>query len=359
MTLSPSITLFGPGVGESLCINLGNGDWVIVDSCMNPETKRPAALEFLGDKGVDSAAVKLIVVTHWHDDHIRGISETLRACESARLVIPAAMNKPEYTKLTYAYGSMASSSDAMNTGVSEMAKVFSLLRPRLKLVKNGAPIPDPISFATDGQLLYRNGSIEITSLSPSGPALLAALDEFRSETDKGKRNGRVIPRPQSNMCAVALHISFGDVAALLGSDLETSPNHNIGWSAVIRSSVRPQQKASVVKIPHHGSETGHHDKFWSDLVEPEPTGILTTYSRQNLPRESDIARMKGHSGELYCTTLPKSIGLPKRDKVVESLIKRTVRKRSPVYSPKLGRITAKLRPGPEWELILNEQARKL
>lgn len=78
--------VFGPGYGESLLVHLGCGEWMIVDACRQ-RGKPPAALKWLDDLGVDVAtAVKLVVATHWHDDHVRGLAETLRACDGASFV---------------------------------------------------------------------------------------------------------------------------------------------------------------------------------------------------------------------------------------------------------------------------------
>jgi hypothetical protein len=41
------ISLFGPGYGESLALHLGNGQWMIVDSCVDSSSRRAAALGYL------------------------------------------------------------------------------------------------------------------------------------------------------------------------------------------------------------------------------------------------------------------------------------------------------------------------
>ena len=40
------VSIFGPGIGESVVVHLGYGDWIVVDSCLNPRTRLPAALEY-------------------------------------------------------------------------------------------------------------------------------------------------------------------------------------------------------------------------------------------------------------------------------------------------------------------------
>lgn len=80
------ITLIGTGggYGECIIVKLGISDWFIVDSCINPNTKEPLAIEYLKSINVNySNDVKQIICTHWHDDHIRGLSTILELCPNA------------------------------------------------------------------------------------------------------------------------------------------------------------------------------------------------------------------------------------------------------------------------------------
>ena len=94
------ISLFGPGYGEAIAIHFGNGQWVLVDSCIDPESGNPANLQYLRDLNfnvVDS--VKVVVATHWHDDHIRGISSVFCECHNAKFVISGAFRTDELQQL--------------------------------------------------------------------------------------------------------------------------------------------------------------------------------------------------------------------------------------------------------------------
>ena len=33
------VSLFGPGVGECVIVHLGAGEWMVVDSCLDPATR--------------------------------------------------------------------------------------------------------------------------------------------------------------------------------------------------------------------------------------------------------------------------------------------------------------------------------
>src|SRR6266568_2380652 len=90
------LSVFGPGFGECLLLHLGHGEWLLVDSCVDQRRREQPALAYLNRIGVDSEqAVKVIVTTHWHDDHIRGMAEVVSTCAAARFVCPAALRQTE------------------------------------------------------------------------------------------------------------------------------------------------------------------------------------------------------------------------------------------------------------------------
>src|SRR5829696_3595895 len=77
-------SVFGRGFGESLCIHQGGGEWIVVDSCLNPNTGTAAALTYLTSIGVRvEQDVRLVVATHWDDDHVRGLADVVEACADA------------------------------------------------------------------------------------------------------------------------------------------------------------------------------------------------------------------------------------------------------------------------------------
>ena len=87
------VSLFGPGYGESVVLHLGENLWLIVDSCLDPLTGDPAPLTYLHHLHIDLAtAVRWVVATHWHDDHIRGLGRIMHVCESAELCAPQPSN---------------------------------------------------------------------------------------------------------------------------------------------------------------------------------------------------------------------------------------------------------------------------
>ena len=90
------LTLFGPGYGESVVLHVGDGVWVIVDSCIDDDGVA-RALPYLEGIGLDPAqVVVLVVATHWHDDHIRGLAKLVEACDQATFCCASALCQAEF-----------------------------------------------------------------------------------------------------------------------------------------------------------------------------------------------------------------------------------------------------------------------
>jgi metal-dependent hydrolase (beta-lactamase superfamily II) len=91
------LTIFGAGVGESILIHLGGQKWVVIDSLLYKDNDEPPRLEYLRRLGLDpSVAIQLIVATHWHDDHIRGLRKMLAAAPNSPFVASAALGQEEF-----------------------------------------------------------------------------------------------------------------------------------------------------------------------------------------------------------------------------------------------------------------------
>src|SRR5687767_11465220 len=90
------LSVFGREFGEALCIHLGNAEWMLVDSCIDPRTGAPAALSYLESLGINAADdVRLVIATHWHDDHVRGLGFIVQFCARATVVCSAALARKD------------------------------------------------------------------------------------------------------------------------------------------------------------------------------------------------------------------------------------------------------------------------
>ena len=292
------LSAFGPGYGECLLVHLGDGDWMIVDSCVAPDDTIPV-LAYLRELGVDpGSAVKLVVATHWHDDHVRGMAEVLETCREATFACSGVLSPRQ---LVEAIGSLKSTNrfDAARTtsGVDEMRRTLQLLKP-------GTGRPAAV-WSVEGLLLFRraNQPCEVTALAPGQRALSVAYQQIAPLVREGM-HGRV-PKPNQNLGAVVLWIQVGDVSLLLGADLEETPDPQTGWTAVCDCTVRPGGRAEVFKVPHHGSKNGHQERVWDELLVMSPEAVVCPHSLagNHLPTPEDIQRLC-QLGRVHLTAPP-------------------------------------------------------
>jgi beta-lactamase superfamily II metal-dependent hydrolase len=157
------ITLIGTGggYGESVVCHLGNRNWIVIDSCIDPRTKECLPLTYLESKGVDiSQDIKLIICTHWHNDHILGISKLLEYAASATMCIARANDKTKFLQLVgLDYSKIENEESASST--TELNDCLKLINSRKSIIKK--PEQDKILFSFNEIGIC----CEVISLSPS------------------------------------------------------------------------------------------------------------------------------------------------------------------------------------------------
>ncbi|KAF0165944.1 MAG: hypothetical protein FD157_1120 [Rhodocyclaceae bacterium] len=332
------ISLFGTGVGEALAVHVGNGEWILVDSCRQTKASpEPFNLSYLRSLGVDPTKdVKLIVATHWHDDHVAGLSELVEQCQSASLVFSHALANDEFQCIVGLYSTHQVSFDNEKSGVREMGRSLDTLLKRKYATP--ASYRPPVRTQADSRI-FRRDDCEVIALSPSPESIQMAMEEMASawhaleaeaRGGRGPRPARSgFPCPQRNHNAVALWVKWGERRILLGADLEEHGNRLLGWQAVLSCNQFPDGHARVFKIPHHGSPNGDYEHIWQDIVvNDDAYALLTAYNRGRTPRPSldDIERIRQHTNEIYYTSLPRKTA-NRYDRTVERTIKGIVRRR--------------------------------
>src|SRR3990172_8727154 len=124
------LTLFGPGYGECVVVHLGANRWLVADSCVDITTGKPAALAYFDAIGVSARdAVRLIVVSHWHDDHVRGLAEIVSSCPKAAVSWSSALTRKEFLAHVLNYENIMT--QGASSGVREISKALRILSDRL------------------------------------------------------------------------------------------------------------------------------------------------------------------------------------------------------------------------------------
>lgn len=315
------VSVFGPGFGECIIVHVGGGHWLVVDSCIDRAKKRPVALAYFDEIGVALSAVELILATHWHDDHVAGIDEVVSACPNAEFWCPSALRSPEFLQLLEI--DLKRKGLRFTRGVKYIGALVDQIGPRF-------------NFALASMRIFQrrisiNGSdiaIEAWALSPSQAEHRLALHNI-GELVETTGPETTIPDRNPNHSSVAMALTVGGVEILLGADLEETGNQDHGWSAVVANNTRPNPfRASTIKVPHHGSVTGHCPAAWSSLTDGNPISMLTPYRIGNniLPQQTDVERIVGLSRKAFITKRTYDQRPVKRASAITKLAPPTLRR---------------------------------
>ena len=335
------LTLFGPGYGESVVLHVGAGTWVIVDSCIDSDGA-PRALGYLESIGLDPAqVVSLVVATHWHDDHIRGMAQLIEACDQATFCCASALCKTEFLSAVDALERRHLS--VAGSGARELHKVLTRL-----VEKKSIP-----TQAIANRRIFANGACQIWSLSPGDAAYQGFLRAIGGLIPSEGETKRRIPDLFPNDVAVALWIEMSDVAVLLGSDLERR-----GWVEILQSANRPAGTASVFKIPHHGSDNADEPEVWQRMLNlDDSVAVLTPWQRGGsvLPSEQDVQRILSHTPNAYASARRGSVATSpsRRDRMVDRTIRESgARLRRLAISPGGVRLRRLIHAAKPWKVEL-------
>lgn len=292
------VTVIGPGFGECIVVHTGNGRWLIVDSCRDPATKQPVALLYLRALGIDpTVSVDWIVATHWHADHVGGIHELVTACSNAQFFCASVLNEREF--LRYAAQSRAVAGAKKGGEFLDTLRTLKLRNHQVKWTQGGRGLATRSSF-------NGNHSFRMDSLSPSDREYQLFLDQIIPKIAVKGTPHRAATARDPNRAAIVLSLQWGRDAVLLGADLVTDPDSNLGWlAAVSEASTLAVGRASLVKIPHHGSAGAHCPKMWTDLLTDLPVSVITPFrcggSGRPPPKSSDLARISKLSSRTVLT----------------------------------------------------------
>jgi beta-lactamase superfamily II metal-dependent hydrolase len=356
------LSLFGTGLGEAVAMHLGDGAWVLVDSCRPGRNDQPLSLEYLNKLGVPADAVRRIIITHWHDDHVDGVAQLVKAFPDAQVMLSSAFAVDEFSELLGFYTLDGRIVDRRTSGVRELGAVLNQLAARVGTgkAKDSAKNVRPIKA---DELLFKAGDCELHALAPSHGAMAIAREEIATlykQLIGEDEQPLTIPRAERNHYSVVLWLRWGELRVLLGGDLEVHSDPGLGWNAVLNCGLFPDGSASIVKVAHHGSPTGDHPTAWDKLIiKTEPVAVVTAFNKgvTKLPSEGDLARLRARTSELYATTLP-SKAPPRRDPTVEKELKAVVKSRN-VLRKNAGHIRVRWAPGKPVEVSVAGAAAKV
>lgn len=316
------ITLIGAGsnAGESIVVHMADNKWMIIDSCKSGGEILP--LYYLQKKDVSLDNVIFVVCTHWHTDHVRGMSEVLSQCHNAKFVMPAFSDKKKVFETLFK-GSISNQSPI----AKELHGCLKAIRER----QGGLNRPMYLGPRDDIRTIPYNGvNVELRSFSPSDHAKelydqLLAQSTFQAMAET---------ELETNMCSSVIDITTDNrlLNILLGADLECNREDqtnlnckneceacsSMGWCNVIFESEKYQQrgKYNYIKAAHHSSVNGYCPSLMDEKVDKATTIITTTVFENGagvrLPQQ-DMMSQYLSKVDNYFITASRSKPLPVKD----------------------------------------------
>lgn len=296
------VVVFGRGCGECILVELENDEWMVVDSFISPVSREAVALTYLKEMGLDPKLVlKKIVITHFHQDHIRGMASLVKAAaDDASIYMPQAFTSLEaveyYATLDVLHGYEDTS------GISELSEIVDYMNKAGRVIEH----------LKAGSALYNGDEYQIFALSPSEYDCSTSHKKFLSaatsvnidENGDKLRPLNASKKSHNHYCVVlSIHSIKHQKSVILGSDLEVVDSELGGWNAAMNSVMAPKiNSVETIKIPHHGSENGYHEPTWNEFVVDDVIGILTEFNKSKLPKPELIAVYKKHTSNLYSAT---------------------------------------------------------
>lgn len=266
------VIVLGKGVGESILIRLHADEWVIIDS-FRSRGGRPAALEYLTERGVDpSQEVTAIVLTHLHADHSDGVDDLLLECSKATFSMPAAVPDQHWDRLL---AQLVATEPPRSGKLQQIANAFRLAF-------------DTGRFRPVGVDTYLNTTAtEVSALAPLPAAQLAAHD---ATAPAAANAARAVLR--ENYTSIVLWLQAGSATALLAADMDC---HSVlGWRAMLelhRNTARLTHRAGLVKVPHHGSAHAHEPAVY-EMWTLDGVAVLTPNRCNRLPDTGTVESLK-------------------------------------------------------------------
>lgn len=314
------ISVFGKGFGESILIHLPDGKWIIIDTYLEND-KTPIALKYLNQIGVCPAtSVGAVLFTHWHDDHIKGAAQVVKACSTAKVALTGYLQSAEFETLMNHCD--APDGGSFGTGVDELEKILEILtertRERLWCYSNTVILED-----------YSNNNYQLEALSPSHSSFENLIRRIRNKNEVDNRISSVSP----NNSSVATVLRVNNDLLIFGADLEIGQSTH-GWENVHKHVWNNRGKASLLKIAHHGSIGAAHEKIWNDCVEPDVFAALTPWNRgRKLPQSDGVNWIQARTSNAYAAAKPNTsrlrVGVAITDKIIKDSGVKLLKENSP------------------------------
>lgn len=309
----------GAGLGESVVIHIGDGHWIIIDSYVS--NKQSLAYIYLTSIDANLDNVEMIICSHWHSDHVKGMYQLLTSCKNAMFYVPSVSGSRYYPEF------FAGNIKEIEISEEGERTVMEEFHSCMKYAYDNSILD---YLERDKTLIKRDiygQCLEIAAISPAKDLRNKFHKMFATKKDGKYKEYGIEP----NMCSSAILISVNnELHLLLGADLECNRAEDDkdfdgclsrcsergirGWCNTFMESQNHNfvNKYSYVKIAHHSSETGYCPKLWNEKVTDDVIGVTTVFNANLLPQPNMMNIYSDKCREYYISA-PSIVTVDKTD----------------------------------------------
>ncbi len=257
------VTVFGPGFGEAIVLEIGEELVCMVDCC------RPGADYLRGLVARKEVRLGFFVLSHPHYDHYQDVERVLslpfeKVCkfgglhysELREILVARSKRRPLNRKYRGAARSF-----------SRFLALWVDLGDKRRLVTQDSLVWEESLEVEDGPVDFR-----VRALAP----IVAGVDRFNSglaNCSFSEETGSVCAQ-SCNAASVVLLVSFGETKGLLTGDICADIWPRNEWG-----------KVDFLKLPHHGSRADCSKGLVANLLKPgaDSAILVAPYSPSDLP----------------------------------------------------------------------------
>ena len=296
-----SVHVFGGRIGESIVIELPNGEWGVVDN-YTPNLNEPESsptIRFLNEAHVQR--LKFLCITHPHRDHYRGCSYILDRYRPDHVwIFGATTHKVLVARVLRHLADSSNSQNPETENADEIERIFDRIQ-EAHSDTNRIPRLDIRILQLQQPLLElpTNPAIKFTALGASGGQAIAyqqSLEACFTATNEFLRAR--VPSINHNLISGGILIEYGESRIILGGDIEVE-----AWEETMRQLPRRLQ-SNLVKVSHHGSRNGFCSDLWRTFSPARQcVAVVTPYTSQGLPSEVGLSEIGQNAARIYSASL--------------------------------------------------------
>ena len=134
----------------------------------------------------------------------------------------------------------------------------------------------------------------ITCLGPSTDIIDGYFRTLARNVIKKESHTEIAPH---NLVSSVVAVKYGNWIGLLGGDTEKR-----SWNYILdRCEHDWVSGARLVKVSHHGSETGSYDRLWRSIKSEDCDAVVTCFAAQELPSKEGLRPIKERGFSIYST----------------------------------------------------------